>query len=91
MENVATDWDHRIIDGVSIALSGKIGSDDDVARLRKQIEEGESTDKLETACKISVAFIRWAQDLKERARVTEAELEKLKASKRCGGPAGHVR
>lgn len=67
MSATATDSDHRIIDAVSVALRGQIGSDDDVARLRQQIEGGESTDKLETACEIAVAFIRWAQDLKARA------------------------
>jgi hypothetical protein len=62
---IATDHDRRIIDAVSYALDGRIGSDDDVERLRKQIEGGSSTDKLKTACEIAVAFIRWAQDLKD--------------------------
>ena len=64
--NTATDQDHRIIDVASIALNGLIGRDDDVARLRHQIENDNSQDKLRTACEIAVAFIRWAQDLKRR-------------------------
>lgn len=64
--NTATDRDHRIIDAVSIALNGRIGGEDDVRRLREQIEDGSSEDKLNTACEIAVAFIRWAQDLKEQ-------------------------
>lgn len=67
--SIASDWDHRIIDGVSVALKGYIGEDDDVARLRQQIEGGESKDKLNTACEIAVAFIRYAQDLKARGKV----------------------
>lgn len=62
---IATDNDHRIIYATSIALNGKIGQDDDVARLRQQIELGSSDDKLRTACEVAVAFIRWAQDLKK--------------------------
>lgn len=62
----ATDWDHRIITGVSVALDGKIGQQDDVERLRTQIEGGPSEDKLKVACEIAVAFIRWAQDLKQQ-------------------------
>lgn len=61
---VATDWDHEIINAVSIGLEGQIGGKDDVKKLRAQIEGGSSKDKLETACEIAVAFIRWAQDLK---------------------------
>ena len=64
----ASEWDHRIIDSASYALEGKIGQPDDVDRLYKQIEGGESDDKLKTACEIAVAFIRWAQDLKHRTR-----------------------
>lgn len=64
----ATDQDHRIIDGVSYALKGQIGRDDDVKRLREQIEGGSSDDKMRTACEIAVAFIRWAQDLKDERR-----------------------
>lgn len=60
----ATDWDHRIIDGVSVALHGQIGQPDDVERLMRQIQDGPSPDKLKTACEIAVAYIRWAQDLK---------------------------
>ena len=65
---VATEWDHRIIDAVSVALDGKIGQDDDIARLKQQIEGGPSTDKLHTACEIAVAFIRWTQDLKAKVK-----------------------
>ena len=65
MQKTATDNDHRIIDATSIALKGLIGRDDDVARLRQQIELGSSDDKLRTACEIAVAFIRWSQDLKK--------------------------
>ncbi len=64
----ASEWDHKIIDGVSIALDGRIGFADDVERLRSQIEGGSSQDKLKTACEIAVAFIRYAQDLKEERR-----------------------
>ena len=63
----ATDHDHRIIDATSIALQGKIGYNNDVERLRKQIELGNSDDKLHTACEIAIAFIRWAQDLKRES------------------------
>lgn len=66
MHKTATYEDHCIINGVSFALNGKIGQDDDVARLREQIELGSSDDKLRTACEIAVAFIRWAQDLKSQ-------------------------
>ena len=62
----ATDHDKRIIDAVSVALAGIIGQDDDIDRLYRQINGGQSTDKLRTACKIAVAFIRFAQDLKAR-------------------------
>lgn len=61
-----TDKDHRIIDATSIALDGKIGESDDVTRLKNQIHQSDSEDKLSTACEIAVAFIRWAQDLKEQ-------------------------
>jgi hypothetical protein len=63
-EDTATSWDHRIMDGVSVSLNGQIGLKDDVARLKEQIEKGPSQDKLDAACQIAVAFIRWAQDLK---------------------------
>ena len=56
--DVATEWDHRIITGVSVALDGKIGQEDDIERLRIQIEGGPSQDKLKVACEIAVAFIR---------------------------------
>jgi hypothetical protein len=70
---VAGDWDHRIIDAVSIALDGQVGAVDDVARLRSQIEGGRSNDKLKTACEIAVAWIRLAQDLKEKIKRLESE------------------
>ena len=57
-------WDSKIIDATSIALGGTIGREDDVQRLREQIEGGSSEDKLKVACEIAVAFIRWSQDLK---------------------------
>lgn len=66
----ATDWDHRIINGVSVALKGRIGEDNDIIRLQQQIEGGGSEDKLKTACEIAVAFIRYAQDLKIRDKIT---------------------
>ena len=62
----ATDWDHKIIDAVSIALEGRIGQSDDISRLQAQIINGPSEDKLKTACEIAVAFIRWSQDLKNK-------------------------
>lgn len=70
----ATDRDHRIIDSTSVALEGRIGSEDDVHRLVNQIKCGGGTkDKLETACEIAIAFIRWAQDLKHRATAATGE------------------
>ncbi len=73
MLKAATDWDHRIIDSVSYALHGNIGTSDDVERLRAVItpKDGDTT---RVACEIAVAFIRWAQDLK-------AELDELKSKK----------
>ena len=65
MHNItARDWDHRIVDATSIALGGNIGKKDDVKRLMKVINDGPGEDKLKVACEIAVAFIRWAQDLK---------------------------
>jgi hypothetical protein len=61
---LATDLDHRIIDSTSWALISA-GNPDDVDRLKQQILEGSSEDKLHTACVIAVAFIRWSQDLKQ--------------------------
>jgi len=61
----ATDWDGRITTAVSVALEGKIGQDNDIKRLKAQIEDGPSEDKLHTACEIAVAFIRELAD--ERA------------------------
>lgn len=63
-DNIATDWDKKIIDAVSLALDGEVGGADDIDRLRKQIENGPLDDNLHTACEIAVAFIRWSQDLK---------------------------
>ena len=68
MHRIATDWDHRIIAGTSYCLGGKSGLDDDVDRLLYQIENGSSENKLRTACEIAVAFIRWAQDLKQEIK-----------------------
>ena len=75
---VATDWDRKIIDAVSIGMNGTIGTDDDIDRLRNQIEGGQSEDKLHTACEIAVAFIRFAQDLKRERN--EYRDRKLKAT-----------
>lgn len=66
MDSKADDWDHSIINAVSIALKGQIGLKNDIERLKEQIVKGRSTDKLHTACEIAVAFIRYAQDLKEQ-------------------------
>ena len=65
-KTVTTDADHRIIDAVSIALKGRIGSEDDVKLLREAIEGGPCEDKLKVACEIAVAFIRRADDLKRQ-------------------------
>lgn len=62
-KELLTDWDRRIIDSVSTGLI-EVGKDDDVSRLQILIENGESQDKLRTACEISIAWIRFAQDLK---------------------------
>jgi len=59
-----SDWDHRVITGVSLALGGMVGLADDVDRLMQQIVRGPSTDKMRTAVEIAVAFIRFSQDLK---------------------------
>ncbi len=72
--DVATEWDHRIITGVSVALDGKIGQQDDIERLRSQIENGPSQDKIKVACEIAIAFIRWAQDLKRQRDAARAKL-----------------
>ena len=74
--DIATGWDHRIIDAVSNSLHGQIGNDDDVDRLLKEIENGPSENKLKTACEIAIAFIRWAQDLKAQRNSLEKQLEK---------------
>ncbi len=70
-EPLRTDWDCRIIDAVSVALI-EVGKDDDIQRLRQQIEAGPSDDKLQTACEIAIAWIRFAQDLKEELRAHKA-------------------
>jgi hypothetical protein len=70
--DVVTEWDHRIITGVSVALEGKIGQEDDIERLKSQIEGGPSQDKLQVACEIAVAFIRWSQDLKRQRDAARA-------------------
>ncbi len=66
-----TEWDKKIIDAVSIALV-EVGREDDIQRLREQIENGKSEDKLHTACEIAIAWIRFAQDLKEKLRAQKA-------------------
>jgi len=66
--------DKKIIDAVSVALDGKIGQEDDVARLREQIENGGSENKINTACEISVAFIRLTQDLKAEIKILKSNL-----------------
>jgi hypothetical protein len=66
-----TDWDRMIINAVSVALI-EVGKEDDVKRLREHIENGTSEDKLNTACEIAIAWIRFAQDLKEELRAKRA-------------------
>lgn len=81
--NTASDNDHRIIDATSIALDGSIGRDDDVQRLRHQIEQGNTSpgkDKLQVACEIAVAFIRWAQDLKPEYQEQKERIRKIKSA-----------
>lgn len=69
----ATDWDHRIIDGTSLALGGEIGHEDDVERLRGILIVTDQEGREKTLAEIAVAFIRWAQDLKaERNAAREA-------------------
>lgn len=63
--STASDHDHRIIDAVSVSLKGAIGLDDDVERLLAQIS---SENREKTLAEIAVAFIRWAQDLKEAGK-----------------------
>jgi hypothetical protein len=70
-ESLRTDWDNRIIDSVSIGLV-EVGLDDDVTRLQLLIEQGESKDKLRTACEIAIAWIRFAQDLKNDLKERES-------------------
>jgi len=96
-DQLATDWDHRIIDGLSYAMSQTehtlgVG---DTAWLRGQIENGSSDDKLKVATEIAVAFIRFSQDKKaqlaaaqsriaghiEHIKSLELEVEQLKAEK----------
>jgi hypothetical protein len=67
-ERVATDSDHRIIDAISVALKGEIGREDDVERLLGKVE---SENRQQCLAQIAVAFIRWSQDLKLRARDAE--------------------
>ena len=72
-KTTTTQKDREIINATSVALKGRIGGDNDIERLRKQIEEGGNEDGLHVACEIAVAFIRWAQDLKsERDRYKSA-------------------
>lgn len=62
-KELLTDSDRKIINSVGMGLI-EVGKDDDVLRLKTLIENGESQDKLKTACEISIAWIRFAQDLK---------------------------
>lgn len=71
MNLAATDWDHQIIDSVSISLDGEIGRDDDVARLRAELNPKDG-DHTRVACENAVAFIRWAQDLKASKGASDA-------------------
>jgi len=68
LDSFTTAEDKRIIDAVSIALKGRIGDTDDVLRLYEQVSKGSSENKLYTACEIAIAFIRFAQDMKERCK-----------------------
>lgn len=70
-EPLRTDKDIRVIDAVAVGLV-EVGKSDDIQRLRKLIEEGESSDKLHTACEVAIAWIRYAQDLKEEMRASRA-------------------
>lgn len=70
-EPLRTDKDRRIIEAVAVGLV-EVGKDDDIQRLRGLIEGGESEDHLETACEIAIAWIRYAQDLKEELRAKRA-------------------
>ncbi len=72
----ATEWDHRIIDGISYALKGQIGQDDDVERLLAQVREGPAQDKERTLAEIAIAFIRWSQDLKDEKHKVLNQLRK---------------
>ena len=67
-DTLRTDHDIRVIDACSVALV-EVGKDDDTQRLRAQIEGGDSEDKLHTACEIAIAWIRFAQDLKNDLEV----------------------
>lgn len=66
-----TDKDRRVIDAVAVGLI-EVGKEDDIQRLRTLIEGGESADHLQTACEIAIAWIRFAQDLKEERRSQKA-------------------
>jgi hypothetical protein len=70
-QSLRTDRDRRIIDSVAVSLV-EVGKDDGVERLLAAVMKGESEDKLHTACEIAIAWIRFAQDLKEELRVKEA-------------------
>jgi len=67
-KTLRTDHDIRVIDACSVALV-EVGKDDDIERLREQIESGHSGDNLQTACEIAIAWIRFAQDLKNDLEV----------------------
>jgi len=70
-QSLRTDRDRRIIDSIAVSLV-EVGKDDDTERLLAAVMNGESEDKLHTACEIAIAWIRFAQDLKEELRVKEA-------------------
>jgi len=72
---LVTDKDSMRINATSDALGGKIGQDDDVQRLVDEIENGTGENKVEVACEVSVAFIRFAQDLKKKIKEIESRKE----------------
>ena len=67
-EQLRTDHDIKIIDSCSVGLV-EVGKEDDVERLKQLIQNGESDDKLHTACEIVIAWIKFAQDLKNDLEV----------------------
>ena len=61
----ATIEDHKIISEVAVRLGGRAGRSDDVSKVMNMVECSGSEHKLMTACEIAVAFIRYAQDLRD--------------------------